>query len=99
MTPSLRQIKYFVATSELGQVSKASAELSVAQSAITMAIKDLERALGTELFRRSPQGMELTPTGRRFLAYAYEILAKVDEAMRMPVASEDISGTIAVAAT
>ena len=99
VTPSLRQIKYFVATSELGQVSKASAELSVAQSAITMAIKELERALGAELFRRSSQGMELTPAGRRFLSYSYEILAKVDEAMRMPSSAQDTAGTIAVAAT
>ena len=60
MSISLRQIRYFVSTAEQGQISQAAVDLSISQSAITTAIKDLERIIGAELFVRSSHGMELT---------------------------------------
>jgi len=97
---NFRHVKYFVATAELGQVSRAAMELSISQSAITTAIKDLEAETGTRLFLRTGQGMELTEAGRHFLGSAYRILAAVDEALKPPaVAGEDVSGTLSVAAT
>jgi len=50
---SFKQLKYFVATAELGQISRAATALSISQSAITTAIQELEKTLGAELFRRS----------------------------------------------
>ena len=46
MSFNLRHLKYFVATAELGQVSRAAVELSVSQSAVTAAIKELEGVVG-----------------------------------------------------
>lgn len=63
LTISLRQIRYFVATAELGQISQAAVDLSISQSAVTTAIKELERAVGVGLFLRTPHGMDLTPAG------------------------------------
>ncbi len=71
MTLSFRQIRYFVATAELGQISQAAIDLSISQSAITTAIKDLERIVGASLFLRTSHGMDLTPAGRQFLSHAY----------------------------
>jgi DNA-binding transcriptional LysR family regulator len=96
---SLRQIRYFVATAEQGQVTLAAAALSISQSAITTAIKDLEQSVGAELFNRSPQGMELTSVGRQFLFHAYDILNKVEEATSLKVPTSDVKGTLTVAAT
>jgi len=98
MSFNLRHLKYFVATAELGQVSRAAIELSVSQSAVTAAIRELEAILGATLFVRSSLGMTLTEAGRRFLSSGYEILAKVDEALQ---AQEplDISGPLQVAAS
>jgi len=96
---SLRQLRYFVATAEHGQVSHAAVDLSISQSAVTTAIKDLEQIVGASLFNRTSQGVELTPAGRQFLAHAYEILAKVDEASHLNLVSSDVEGSLVIAAT
>jgi DNA-binding transcriptional LysR family regulator len=99
VTLSLRQLRYFVATAEHGQISYAAVNLSISQSAVTTAIKDLEHTVGVALFSRTPQGMELTSAGRQFLSHAYEILAKVDEATHLNLVSSEIEGELVVAAT
>lgn len=96
---NFRQVKYFVATAELGQVSRAAMELSISQSTITTAIKELEAEMDTRLFVRTAQGMELTQAGRRFLDAAYRLLATVEEALHSGSENEEITGTISVAAT
>ena len=99
MSISLRQIRYFVATAEQGQITQAAVALAISQSAITSAIKDLEQVVGAELFSRSPQGMELTTVGRQFLFHAYDILNKVQEATSLKVPANDVEGSLTVAAT
>jgi DNA-binding transcriptional LysR family regulator len=96
---SIKQLKYFVATAESGQISQAAVALSISQSTITTAIKELEHQIGAELFRRSPHGMELTDPGRQFLSHAYDILAKIEEALTLTLSRREIRGTLAVAAT
>mgnify|MGYP000885587189 CR=1 FL=1 len=46
MTFSLRQIQYFIAVAEAGTISGAASRLSISQSTITEAIKELEADLG-----------------------------------------------------
>lgn len=99
MSLSLRQIRYFIATAEAGQVSQAAVNLSISQSAVTTAIKDLEETVGAGLFERTPHGMELTAAGRRFLSQAYEILQKVDEATQLNLVTDAVKGTLSVATT
>ena len=89
MALTLRQLKYFVATAELGQISQAAIQLTISQSAVTSAIKELEDIVGTQLLVRTASGVTLTNTGRRFLNEAYTILSAVDEAMP-PAAAGDI---------
>ena len=96
---NLRHLKYFVATAESGQVSRAATVLSISQSSVTSAIKELETILGTELFRRSAHGMELTDAGREFLSSSYEILEKVEEAKKLTQKKSSAGGVISLAAT
>lgn len=96
---SLRQVKYFAATAELGQISRAAVALSVSQSAITISIRELEEGLGYKLFSRQSHGMELTDTGRLFLTRAYAILAAVEDARNLPQQIAPVSGEITLAAT
>ncbi len=84
MPLSLRQIRYFIATSESGKVSQAAAELHVSQSAITTAIKNLESLLDTKLFERQSHGVTLTYEGNLFLQQAKFIMQAVEEAIRLP---------------
>jgi DNA-binding transcriptional LysR family regulator len=100
MSFSLKQIRYFIAAADSGQVSHAAVELNVSQSAVTAAIQQLEGVLGVRVFDRNPGGVSLTPEGARFLLHARNVMASVDEAMRVQRASsEAASGKVRVGVT
>lgn len=80
MAFTLRQLQYFVAVCEQGTVSGAAHTLSISQSAVTEAIKDLETDLGVSLFERHPRGLNITHRGHQFLRHATTILADVSDA-------------------
>ena len=63
---SLKQLRYFIATAETGQLSKAAHSTHVSQSAITAAIKSLESLMKVRLFDRQQLGVSLTAEGHRF---------------------------------
>ena len=96
---NFRHLKFFVATAESGQVSRAATQLSISQSAVTSAIKELEVELGAPLFFRTAQGMEMTEAGLDFLASSREILDKLDQAKRVAQKQSPAKGTISIAAT
>ena len=62
-----RHLRAFSAVAETGSITKSSLTLRRAQSAVTRAIQELERALGAELFERHTHGMTLTDVGRALL--------------------------------
>lgn len=99
MSLSIRQLKYFVAVAEMGRISQAAVELNISQSAVTVAIRELEATLGMSLLDRHSSGVELTDSGRRFLAHAYAVLSAVDDALHMPAAADAVEGRISLAAT
>lgn len=99
MSLTLRQVRYFVATAEIGQISQAAIHLNISQSAVTTAIKELESMLGTLLFQRSAQGMSLTDAGRHFLNHAYVILRSVDDALSSPMPNACAKGVLNLAAS
>jgi DNA-binding transcriptional LysR family regulator len=90
MTLSLKQVRYFIATANAGQVSQAAIELNVSQSAVTAALQQVEADLGVTLFTRRPSGMALTAEGARFLHHARNIMAAVNQAVSSPL-SDDAS--------
>jgi DNA-binding transcriptional LysR family regulator len=100
MTLSLRHLRYFVAAADTGQVSRAAVELNVSQSAVTGAIRQIEARIGARLFDRHPNGVALTLEGTRFLQHARNIVASVNEALRIPTAaSAAISGHVRIGVT
>lgn len=96
---NFRQLKYFVATADTGQISRAAKLLSISQSSVTGSVRELEQILGTSLFNRRAHGMELTKAGREFLQVARDILEKVDAAYQINRGTSDISGSLRLAAT
>ncbi|CAG9000571.1 MAG: HTH-type transcriptional regulator HdfR [Candidatus Celerinatantimonas neptuna] len=99
MSLTLRQIRYFIATAEIGRISQAAIHLNISQSAVTAAIKELENLLGAELFERSSQGMTLTDSGRHFLNHAYSITRSVDDALKLPHTHEQAHGSLSLTAS
>lgn len=75
--PPLPSLRFFEAAGRLGSFKRAAAELNVTPSAVSHGIVGLERALGTELFRREPRGLSLTSAGAEYLAYVSEALALI----------------------
>jgi DNA-binding MarR family transcriptional regulator len=97
MALSLKQVRYFIATADAGQVSQAAMELNVSQSAVTAAIKQLEDGAGVQLFTRLPTGVSLTAEGARFLQHARNIMAAVNAAQNAPLTEDSaISGTVRI---
>jgi len=82
MAFTLRQLQYFVAVCEAGTVSGAAHTISVSQSAVTDAIKDLEQDLGVSLFERHRRGLFITNRGHQFYRHAQRILSNVSDARR-----------------
>jgi DNA-binding transcriptional LysR family regulator len=82
MAFTLRQLQYFIAVAEEGTVSGAAQSLSISQSAVTDAIKELETDLGVVLFERHRRGLAITHTGHQFYRHAARILADVSDARR-----------------
>ncbi|MFK8252588.1 LysR family transcriptional regulator [Ancylobacter terrae] len=88
MAFSLRQLQYFVAVAENGSVSSAAHTLSISQSTVTEALRELELDLGFRLLERHARGADLTLKGHHFLSHARKILASVADARRALSAGE-----------
>jgi DNA-binding transcriptional LysR family regulator len=100
MSLTLRQLRYFIAAAETGQISHAAKEMNVSQSAVTAGIQGLEARLGARLLARGGQGVSVTPEGARFLARARAIMAAVDDATRRPLGEETrITGRLRLGVT
>ncbi len=88
MAFSLRQLQYFIAVAENGSVSSAAHELSISQSTVTEALRDLELDLGIRLLERHARGVDLTLKGHHFLRHARKILGDVADARRALAGAE-----------
>ncbi|TGV95344.1 LysR family transcriptional regulator, partial [Mesorhizobium sp. M2D.F.Ca.ET.145.01.1.1] len=92
MAFTIRQLQFFVAVAEQGTVSRAAQNLSISQSSVTEAIKELESDLGVELFERHPRGLNITHKGHQFLRHATKILADVSDARRSFSGEQAVAG-------
>src|SRR3954470_7645316 len=66
----LRQLAVFVAVAEERSFSRAADRLHVVQSAVSAAVRRLEREWGVELFHRTTHHVTLTDAGRALVAEA-----------------------------
>lgn len=73
-----RQLRYLVAIVDFGSISRASAQLNIAQPAVSIQMMNLEAELGTQLFVRSARGVIPTEAGVRFYKRARTLLARLD---------------------
>ncbi len=76
----LRHLRYFEAVARHSHVTRAAAELHIAQPALSKQISQLERELGITLFDRVGRSLRLTEAGEALLPHARAILAQVEEA-------------------
>lgn len=72
-TLNYQHLRYFWAVSRHGNLTRASAELSLTPQTVSTQIRDLEKGLGVELFDRVGRRLVLTDIGRVVYRYANEI--------------------------
>ena len=68
----IRDIRIFQAVAKTKNITKASGLLYMTPQGISKVIKNLEQECGSDLFYRRQGGLELTPAGQCFSAYADE---------------------------
>ncbi len=76
----LRHLELFVVVAEEGQFTRAARRCHVSQSALSTAIRALEKDLGAELFLRTTRQVRLTDAGHALLGEARRTLASVETA-------------------
>lgn len=69
------QLAYFVAVAETGSFTRGADRVGVVQSAVSTAIKQLERELGATLIERGYHRLALTPEGAALLPRARDVLS------------------------
>lgn len=78
----LTHLRYFKMIAEHGSMTAAAKALNVSQPTITVAVKNLERELGTTLLLRNRDGVTLTPAGQELVRHATEVFDVLGRAER-----------------
>jgi LysR family transcriptional regulator, benzoate and cis,cis-muconate-responsive activator of ben and cat genes len=77
----LRQLRYFVAVAETGNISTAAKKIFLTQPALSRQIKALENEIGQCLLERRAHSVHLTPVGEGLLRDARELLQHADQVL------------------
>ena len=96
---TLTQLSYFAACAKSLNMTAASQELHVAQSAVSTAVSQLERALGATLFiRQHSKGLVLTSAGEALLRDTQRLFGLLSETIDTIQADRgDVTGEITIA--
>ncbi|CDF68025.1 Transcriptional regulator [Lactobacillus acidophilus DSM 20079 = JCM 1132 = NBRC 13951 = CIP 76.13] len=77
---NIKQLHYFLVVAEEKQITAAAKRLYIAQPPLSYQLKQLEKELGAQLFKRTAHGIELTDAGQTLQSYASEILSLAQNA-------------------
>lgn len=76
----LRHLRHYAVLARRLHFGRAAAELGIAQPALSLSLRALERDVGARLLERGPRHVALTDAGRLMLTEAQAILARADRA-------------------
>lgn len=99
MSFTLRQLRAFAAVADAGSFTEAARRLHLTQSALSVLVRELERALGVRLFDRHTRKVALTQAGLEFQPFVQRVLNELERAMASVGAlREKKRGSVRVAA-
>jgi LysR family carnitine catabolism transcriptional activator len=78
---TVKQLKAFVAVAQAKSFAEACSLVHLSQPALSIAIKNLEEAVGGQLLARSTRTLALTPEGAEFLPVAQRLLSDWEGAL------------------
>ena len=96
MRVTLKQLIVFDAVARLGFVNQAAAEICLSQSATSMALQDLEKNLGAQLFHRHKKQLALNENGRRLQPLVRSLL---NQAREIELSADKIEGRLNIGAS
>lgn len=76
---NITHLKYAVEIEKSRYLNKAADNLYMAQPNLSRALKELEDSIGITIFKRTPNGMLVTPDGEEFLEQAKKLLREIEE--------------------
>ncbi len=82
MKTQLRDMEYFAAIAEHGQVQRAAEALGLSQPALSKSLRRLEQTMKAKLLKRTPKGVELTAVGGALLTQVRRLRLMLDEISR-----------------
>ena len=77
----LRQLRYFVMLADELHFRRAAERLNITQAPLSVAIQNLERELGGQLFHRTQRRVALTDVGHAFRSHALALLGRLDSGL------------------
>ncbi|PYE45824.1 LysR family transcriptional regulator [Paenibacillus barcinonensis] len=93
----IRQLRYFVAVAEEGQVTSAAKRLNMEQPPLSRQMKLLESELGVTLFDRSGKRLTLTHAGQLLRQRAEQLLCQFQETIEeVQELDEGVHGTLSI---
>ena len=93
----LRRLSYFLAVVDHGGFTNAAKAVFVSQPALSLAVRQLEEEVGTELLHRLGRGVRLTPAGEAFVGPARQALRDLETARASAAAVAGLeTGTLAL---
>lgn len=87
--PSLRNLQAFVAVANALSIHQAAEQLNVTPSAVSHQIASLESWMGKKLFIRSGKGVQLTPTGEKYLREVSAAMSAIGRATDQIIKEKD----------
>jgi len=95
--PSSFDLQYFIETAHTLNISRAAERLGISQPSLSLSIKRLEDALGTDLLIRGKGGVQLTRTGQKFVIQARHLLEEWDNIAKLALRGENqITGRFSI---
>lgn len=93
--PTVKQLHYLIALEKHTHFGKAAEACFVSQSAFSVAIRELESTLGTQLFDRTNKRVTITAMGQEIVVQARLVVRDLEALMEMTrVSSEPLSGKL-----
>ncbi|MGN0328119.1 MAG: LysR family transcriptional regulator [Lachnospira sp.] len=75
---TLNQMKYAITIAESASFNEAAKKLYISQPSLSTSIHSLEEEIGIQIFRRSQNGISITPEGKEFIGYARQVMEQYD---------------------
>ncbi len=93
--PTVKQLRYLIELEKYAHFGKAAEASFVSQSAFSVAIRELESTLGTQLFDRTNKRVIITAMGQEIVVQARLVIRDLEALMGMArVSSEPLSGKL-----